>query len=236
MDRRTFNKSVAAMLSQVAMGVTLPDRNKPEIDLQPFCDSDCIRYNLADPFYHDAHIVATDGFVMVRMPRRLNLGNGRREVPDTSHLDFSLLDCAGWRPWPRGGYVQTVGCASLCDDCDSTGKINWRKCPCQGTEPWVCGECFANDGKTGDECPRCKGNGMIALAKQMGGRNSQLVAINREQQLLTLPGLEWCPEFGERIMSKPSQYYPEPILQPIPFRFHGGHGLVMPLDGSARAA
>lgn len=110
------------------------------IDLQPFCSTDPLRPYLQKPFSRGEWTYATNGHVLVRVPKVADIPEGEtaaekvmtniRPDADVSHLgEFILpepeeIDCPTCEG--RGTEHDCPDCECGCDACDSSGRA-WKK-------------------------------------------------------------------------------------------------------------
>jgi hypothetical protein len=114
--------------------------NPTEIDLQPFCSTDKTRPSLLQPFTHGPWSYATDGRILVRVPRREGaVCQGPFEPPPRFKLDAHL-----WVSFPHE--EEPIALPEL------PQKLRqMRECPwCRGT---------GNDDRA--TCEECDGEGHI---------------------------------------------------------------------------
>lgn len=236
MNRRSFNKMLAAAFGSAAIGLT-PNLLKPgpKIDFAEWCDLERYRWSLEKPFIQSGHQIATDGRVLLRLPSIGDIGTDEdRRVPDLDQFQWDLFDCRGWKPWPALEIEKYGVCVSSCRGCRGYGLINWRQCDCPGIiydeydnemdkSGW-CGRCDS-DRQTGDVCPVCNGKDCnpdeAARIGDAGYLNTRFDSMIRD-----LGDVEYLPAGGGNIVSRTAPHAAEAIA----FRFDGGVGLVMPLN------
>ena len=111
-----------------------------EIDLTPFCTTEENRYYLQQPWSRGMHTWATDGHIMVRVPRRDDVPECDL-APDAAHVfERASFDCA-FTPLPGGlpppaptGECSACNGSGLdheCDDCTHECTV----CDGSGEEP-----------------------------------------------------------------------------------------------------
>lgn len=138
-----------------------------DVDLKPFCGREHLRPNLHQPFSRGDWTFATDGSVMVRVPRR-------EDVPDDSRRPHVERVWRQYEPCPELSAVGPVTllpalAAVQCDECEGRGRVH--DCPgCQ----CVCDNC---DG-AGETIP-------ISLVRV----GALYIQRRYAALLLTLPGL-----------------------------------------------
>lgn len=112
-----------------------------EIDLQPFCSTDPFRPGINHPFSRGDWTYATDGIVLVRVPRREDV----EEFPGAPHAE-RVIDgiplLAAMKPLPA--FVFPEPDKEICRKCDGRGSVH--DCP----------DCNC-------ECSRCRGSGSAPL-------------------------------------------------------------------------
>ena len=127
-------------------------------DLQPFCSVDETRYGLLQPFNHGPHTYATDGRVIVRVPKI-------EEIPDRKGLPKNPADVIpagiGYKPVELPPNWENYQPTKLeCKDCKGTGQqIKCRHC--NGTGEVECESCGHED-----NCEHCRGSGMAPTKDQ----------------------------------------------------------------------
>lgn len=174
-----------------------------KIDFFKFCADDFLRPYLRRPFSCGNYSYATNGHIMVRVPRR----------DDFADLDETASDAAKSAKWdaPLGGHEAStfikldvelpaqVTSGDQCSGCEGSGHTH--DCPdCQ----CICRKC----GGTGQRNPERDISTTI---------NAGLYALYYVRLMLSLPGLEVQADAKDRA--------------PMLFRFNGGIGALMPLLG-----
>lgn len=168
-------------------------------DLQPFCYEHSGRPNIRQPFSRGDFTFATNGALIVRVPRLEDVGeeggvdiekiNGTVAV--SGREPFQIDDIEKWEAAPK---FPTVSYKEVCEDCYEAGRVK-------------------------DTCGTCSGLGVLTAwdfdctAVKIGHRHFGPKLLFT---LLRLPNLEFAPAIGA----------PE---EPINFRFDGGCGVLMPL-------
>ena len=116
---------------------------KTVIDLQPFCSKDASRTYLLKPFSRGEFSYATNGHIMVRVPRRSDIGEDSKAPATEKVFDDNVAD--GFEPAPViklpdltemitkeecQGCENHIGkgcecemCQCTCDECDGTGEV-----------------------------------------------------------------------------------------------------------------
>ena len=164
------------------------------IDLSQFCSREEMRAYLLKPASQGDWTYATNGHIMVRVPRLV-------AVPEVEHFpykqcvkmftDFSLTE-----PIPLGQYDWPEQTEDDCTHCDGRGKEH--DCPaCECTCEWCDGAGIAP--------------AMDNISAEISGIPFQAKYI---KMLAALPSIE-----------VPAKVHPS---NPMPFRFEGGQGLLMP--------
>ncbi len=173
------------------------------LNLQDFCGDQAEppeRSWIHRPFSRGEFTYATNGHIMVRVPRQ----DAFPEVasgPALEKLDDVLFAYKADFEAPSIDPPEAV----LCGCCNGTGRVNAHDdCPHCKCDSRPCDICDGT-GKTPEVLPRKIGNVMFA------GRYIR--------QLLALPGIE--------VPRKPKSG------QPMPFKFTGGIGALMPLNRAA---
>jgi hypothetical protein len=190
------------------------------MNLQPFCHPNRAYGSLSTPFSRGEHTYATDGHLIVRVPRLADVFE-RDNTPRVDHLGWNHAELEDWANPPEIDQATL----KLCSVCKGSGKTNI--CPeCDGDGEViaeshmreyevVCKTC-GGDGKIAggeDVCDHCLGNGKDIdnpVPWRGGHVSGQLLA-----RLSTLPGLQ-LSRYGE----------PTEVIR---FKFDGGDGLVMPM-------
>lgn len=242
MNRRSFVRSLslsaAAAFAPAWRVLAVTPR---AIDLSAFCGDIHRKYDLSQPSIQgDAasalHRYATDAAVCVRVPSaEAECGEGLKLPPATSlPWDHAALD--RWRPWPAPRYLDLDN--TECPECDGKGAIPAVECDrCQGvgmvfwagddftSEDEPCPECRTT-GYTGPRCRTCRGNGYGRFPGAIELWPGFYVAAKYDRLLRKhLDGLELHPR-QPRCVRTNNLDHGHACL----FRFHGGEGLLMPLD------
>lgn len=195
--------------------------------LQPFCSTDETRPNIAKPFSIGDWTYATDGRIIIRVPRLA-------EVPDLDPINridpdrLMVEHQAGpaWLPMPA---VEPAPPPRPCTRCKGVPVPQCQACRGAGEvvyEFWHENSCYRRD----EDCPVCQGvtscprcDGTLTEPEQFDASPVEiggiLIGAPFARLLASLPGCELAPR-GE--------------YDPCRFRFDGGEGLVMPLRRSRR--
>jgi hypothetical protein len=166
------------------------------INLETFCNPG--RPELARPFSIDAWTYASDGCVLVRVPRRDEIAECESDFAAKVHA--MVCTVASRKPHyssaPPFDLPERSEREEECFVCDGSGNAHHHHCP----------HCRC-------ECPRCKGTGKIVALETVKIGN---VPFNSKyvSWLQRLPNLEL-----DRIPRG---------VKPLRFRFDGGEGLLMP--------
>ena len=147
------------------------------IDLQPFCGRDAPQAWLERPVSRGNWTWATDGHILVRVPRRPEIS----ENPDAAHVEhiWSKGACTVWRaPLPC---MLPAHRTEDCPRCAGTGRE--RDC-LDGTSP----------------CGRCDGSGVIEFAAPVAV-GAGLIHLRHAHLIVSLPAVEigWESDACERL-------------------------------------
>lgn len=169
------------------------------IDLQQFCATNDGRLYLMTPFSDDTHTLATNGHVIVRVPKRADT-EGHKDAPrDKARALFDKSPLVGAVPMPAFNIPPPP--PVVMEDCA------W----CHDGKEHDCPECTC-------ECEECDGKG-----ETEAGEEAQItvrgVPFNARyiRQIFALPGL-----------MLPGAVTNDKDV-PMPFSFDGGEGLLMPM-------
>lgn len=107
------------------------------IDLQPFCETDETRFYIMKPFTRGEHTFATNGHIIVRVPKREGMeGDEKAPKPEAifaKHFKGELVDAPDFAfpKFDAGPCLKCLGgnesvhecpnCDCLCDECDGGG-------------------------------------------------------------------------------------------------------------------
>lgn len=199
-------------------------------ELKKFCGRDKYRSYLLEPFSRGEHTYATDGNILIRIPRLAEIGEvtGAPNTEKIFNENFKGIEGATSVP------IAPQADLKRCRTCDRTGKVT--ECSeCGGDGALECDlghehECEDCDGtgyiaSTDDqasECPDCQGVGKVPDLDQ-GIRagvvinRSHCVAYRYLRVISLLPSAKWNLTNGRE------------EHDPIPFWFDGGEGMVMPM-------
>jgi hypothetical protein len=168
------------------------------IDLTPFCSTSKWRPYLTRPFHIDDRTYATDGLIMVRVPRSGEVELSTELVPENIVEQirqwFSTIGDMTFEPaalrLPAGGPPKMVKCGA----CE--GRGHEHDCP----------DCSC-------KCEECEGSGRVEKTVTISADIGKSVFdIEIVRKIANLPGLE---------LSTPGED------SPLYFRFDGGEGIVM---------
>ncbi len=204
------------------------------IDLTKFVDPN--RVYLAEPFSRGAYSYATDGHILVRVPRIATIADGIG--PTGKSLDdlVAVLD----KPLPQLDPLPAVSEPNFphrdCKSCGGSGRV--MKCKrCHGAGEIECCEC-GND----QECPSCKGHGeKPCTASEAGGEDCEdcggagrIVDATRYTAIEIAPGLFLRHDILARVAALPCARIErgdgggQRTGRPVVIEFDGGTGLAMP--------
>ena len=167
-------------------------------DLKRFCDTEGYRHTLAEPWSTEKHTYASNGHIIIRVPRMA-------DVPERSNapkIDGTLLGEAfeygpeKWYPIPK----ITAPKEQECPSCKGSGEIT------------KCHECGCELPIRDGVCSDCDGTGYILkhISVEVAG------ALFSDVYLYDIGRLE-----GAEIA-------PRGAMESARFRFNGGDGLLMP--------
>lgn len=197
------------------------------IDLKLFCgtvNNDLARKSkIATPFNEGAYTYATNGSIVVRVPKMEGVLN-REDYPPSIATLWNVPD--GWnefKPLPERPEPRT----HVCQSCNGSGHA--IKCKgCEGRGEWVCDlghkhECNRCDGtgyipKTNADdppCQDCHGTGKRRIYRPDIPVDHQLINEELLDKLYTLPNCTVASNKGNE-------------YGVIAFKFDGGDGLLMP--------
>lgn len=198
------------------------------MDIERFCGTNDFRQYLHRPLRTDRGLIATDGAIAV-----LVQDDGGEYDNFADHVNGTTVEKlfdghAAAREWMLACALPCPG-KKKCQHCDGAGHTLMEDCDeCDGDGDfhhgsWVyeCKECDGAgrvkrpNGSHKEPCYQCKSTGLEVVSVPVGGVthiSSKYVALLKE-----LPDCEISPA-------------PQP--SPIPFRFQGGIGVVMPIRPS----
>lgn len=194
--------------------------------LQPFCAIDDIRSYLCQPFKIDDLLAATNGYLLISVPDdgtvetndqvKINLERVlEMENRNGDYIPLTIEPTAEKCRWCRGS--GKMFSQIECDVCHGNGEFDY------GSHTYGCKECeetgkvsSGSDEKT--SCISCGGTGEDdrVPVKIPDGRLYNRRSINK---IIALPGFEYLPDNSKN------------KTHSMLFRFHGGHGVLMPVRG-----
>ncbi len=204
------------------------------VDLQQFCRTMNIgkAIDLTQPWSSGEYTYASNGHIMVRVPRREDVPD-RSNAPQVQHIwDGIPVGREKAKTLPK---VPDFG-EKACENCEGSGRIViCSECNGEGVQECDmghehdCEECGGDgelrfrDGKdspsSAHSCEDCEGRGTVL--DTVSGRETPVligedacVALGYLVQISKLPGVVWAPS-GVNSDA------------PIPFWFEGGEGLLM---------
>jgi hypothetical protein len=140
-ERAAGSANRCRQLSPISHSPGAPMNNLPAVSLEMFCSQD--RPELSRPFSIGAWTYASDGYVLVRVPRRDDVSE--RAAPDASRLFPDDAPKPRYRPAPKFTIPETIQREEKCWYCRGTGKKHGERCPtCQ---------C--------EDCTSCSGTGRL---------------------------------------------------------------------------
>ena len=189
------------------------------MDLQRFCHEYRGKGSLSTPFSRGDYTYATDGRMIVRVPRLKDMPE-RDNAPKADHLGWNHSELSDWTNPPKIDLSGTEKCslckgsgkATVCPECDGEGEVvaetamNEYEVTCKTCE----GDGATAGGK--DMCSSCDGTGLyIDNPVKYGSRYIGGLLLAK---MSILPDLQFSHYGG--------------IEDAVRFIFDGGEGLVMP--------
>ena len=169
------------------------------IDLKPFCGDNDIRYYLNEPFSEGEFTYATNGHILIRVPRR----DDAKEVEADSmknRLPKMFADNPFLLPVEIPDIPPMV--EGDCDCCNGEGTHDYK---CGNAPPYACGEC----------------NGTGKQMTELGDTQWPEIEVGNAafapkylRLIKTLPGIQFSPNTRDHSAA---------------FKFDGGDGLLMPM-------
>lgn len=199
------------------------EQNSVGIELKKFCSVMLNEYGFNEPFSDDQYSYATDGFLIVRIPRVKELNNDVPTIVKLTELPFDS-DKAAYAPVPSYEPPEMENCpvcrgvrkSYSCDECNGDGFVKWQS----GSNAYEaeCKNCHGDGYLPGGEetCHWCDGRGLVQsdeyeVAHDYG--NGYGVSKALLEKVKILPGLSVSSNMvGDRF---------------IPFKFLGGDGILM---------
>jgi hypothetical protein len=197
------------------------------MDLQKYCSHDEIRKNINKPFTDGGYTYATNGRIIIRVPRIEGIGEQEKvenfkpvepdklfsKIPDYPY--FPIPDI----PEPSFDMCfkcQGTGKVKICPECDGAGIIMFRnsynnyECDCETCD----GDGYFRNGKGNETmCEHCSGEGKIY-------KRENSIASGRLYQNLYL---SWLKELPDCVLAEAKD------LEPGHFKFTDGDGMLMPM-------
>lgn len=225
MQRRSFlQTAAAAALAPTILG--LP-KQKPTIDLMPFCSGVSMRYDLRQPFsqqLESSHIYACDGFVGIRVPGSpIDLGAARK-LPNAAALGWG--EGSRWRPLSAAARRVHSNDDTACPTCNWRGRVGpgVEECGCWDAE--FCTECHQSGYVGGSQCPECGGSGKVNFQFMIGDRRFapryiEIIRALADVEVALVHGSTPALDRGSRHLGYPAG-----------FRFYGGEVLLMEMENT----
>ncbi len=164
------------------------------MNLQQFCSRDEARPQLMKPWSIGEHTIATNGHIMIRVPRVDDVPENADAPP--THKVWARCDM-------QGEPLEVMQCAiptpvmETCMDCAGSKKKH------------VCPSCNC-------PCPDCDGTGEVEINQDTSvGFFGVPIDLRYARMILALPKVRFFKPTGRE--------------NPLPFKFEGGDGCVMPL-------
>lgn len=188
--------------------------------LRMFCSNDETSETLNNPFNDGDYTYATNGHILIRVPRRAEYDQNKAVKNINEAVQFTAVPEEKWIDTPDPcDTIKTEPCnmckgtgkLARCPDCKGQGEVQWESDYGYEYED-TCRMCNGR-GRIDGICEDCAGTGKITTERniEICGRllNGKLLSILRE-----LPGLKIAPDAVEN-------------LKPIPFKCDGGEGVIM---------
>lgn len=105
------------------------------IDLRIFCNPDDRREALKSPFSDENYTYATDGHIVIRVSRMVDIPISEGGVGLLKYLKFDHAEMTDWNPIPteipEGKRVECKSCHGsgkvlICEDCDGDGEVEYE--------------------------------------------------------------------------------------------------------------
>jgi len=193
------------------------------MNLQDFCAKDEQKQNrLSKPFSHGKYSFASDGHMLIRVPRLLEVTKGLPDFMESKFTEFVTGDCLT----PIPDYEQEK---KKCSICRGTGKV--EECPeCKGIGEvyfqniyndyeFECLTCNGHGEVSGGKnaCEECEGTGQVYADRWAGiDIGNKRIGLRLLDKIKELPGVMLGNCSGDD-------------KAPVMFRFDGGDGLLMPM-------
>lgn len=186
-------------------------------DLQKYCDRPD-RENIATPFSIGDFTYATNGHVIVRVPRLSDVPE-RGNAPKAEEL-FSKMEIGEYFPIPYVPAEKKENCPECeglgyyteCPECEGSGDVEFSTDYHDYTE--TCETCGGSGKFTKEnplECEKCGGEGKVVKREIM----------EASRNMYDTKYLRWLKELPNCMLST-AEY-----LSPTHFKFDGGDGLIM---------
>jgi predicted RNA-binding Zn-ribbon protein involved in translation (DUF1610 family) len=196
-------------------------------DLHKFCATDPFRTNINKPFTKGEYTYATNGHILVRVPKIDSVGE--QEVSDIyrpvePEPIFATIKPHTYHPIPEIPEPIIRPCVMcggdgkiyICPECDGDGEVHFNTryndyaCECE-----TCGgDGYISNDKSGPiTCKNCDGSGKIT-------EKSDSLASGRHYNNLYL---SWLRELPNCFLAEADG------MEPGHFKFAGGDGIIMPL-------
>jgi hypothetical protein len=190
-------------------------------DLIKFCGGkDQVR--LATPFSSGEYTYATNGYVLVRVPRLADIPE-REDAPAIDKVNKLFDHYKGeYSPIPDVGPIKT----KPCPECEGTGKF--QTCPeCDGSGIVE----FDNDYNEYDfTCETCNGKGRFADGKELDCEKCLGTGKIVETESVDAAGRKYDKKYLLMLKKLPNcKLAVGKELDPAHFIFDGGDGIIMPM-------
>lgn len=202
------------------------------IDITRFAARDTERTHLSQPWSVGEWSVATNGHILIRVPRRDDIPENNK-APDLSKLLAQAAPQIDMAPIPDFPMPETKVCRQCrgnkmmtsCQECSGNG---YKTCPtCDHTSD--CDDCDGTgqirlaEGEPQEWCQECDGDG-VDWRSPSGETRYVVIAKNTMIQLRYAAWIKSLP--GHRISLAERA---KDDGRPLPFTFDGGDGLLMPV-------
>ena len=190
--------------------------------LKQFCSRDTTRTGILEPWSVNGHSFATDGHILLRVPR-LDQVVENKNAPKTDQLFADSLHTGNFLsipdlPEPRDG---------PCPECKGSGKVPAECQKCDGEGTTLCPRC--EDGQL--ECDKCDGTGVLEEQSEIpcedcdgSGKRPVLQRVAVGNQTVDVKFLRLIKDLPNvRIANGQEE------VGALTFVFDGGDGLIMPI-------